>query len=953
MTSSPITESTRFPSNNPGRASLRLALALALAGLTSALGCTGTTFSLPTDGGTEKTRIEGDAALPDGEAADAGDATVGGVKITGDLAFGAVGCGEAAAPRTLHVENLGARSFTLSATLTGGATSPYAFTIKSATVPPQGVGEIEVTPKPIPSTSVVPGTFSDTLTIRTDVDDGAYLIPITETAQGVVLSFDTQAIPFGEVPVSSAQSSTFHVVNAGNVAAQLQLVLGMPSDSSFSVSQAAATVSGGDSLTAAVTFSPTSTGPQSSSVSIVPVAGTALCAPLPKPLSLTGIGENGGLAVSSNALTFGPTNCGTTAAPQALKLTNSGNAPLTWSASFANASPSPYGLSPATTGSLASGASVDLTVTAGPIPAASSVQADFYADTLTFTTDVIGDQPHPVALSQTASGAILAFNPTSVSFGDVPVNTTGIARFQITNSGNSTAKVTVSPSGTGFSDAPSGAVTAPKDAETDFTGSFAPGNSTATSHGTFAVTTTDPLCAPLPSALAATGTGTNGVVAFSPGSLAFGNQSATGFTACGTRAPPQQVTFTNSGNQSYTITAVLQAGASSPYAIAVSPTSGLVAANGGSATITVTPNAIPATSAVPGSYGDSLSVTTTAAGDTAPHVIPLSQSAYGAVLTGAPASIAFPATPVDGQSTVPVGITNSGNASAVLVWNAISNSVFTFDQNVTAPPGGVTTSPVAYFLPTMASTYAGTATFAVTPATIMCQPIPSASVGLSGTGTNGSIVSVTPAQVNFNMVSCGTSGGADVVTIKNDSTGSLTWTASLPTSAAFTLSMPTSGTLASGASATVTVTSTVIPVNASTTTASNGFGSQLTVTTSAMNDTPHVIPILETASGAILSFNPTTLTLPAAQRGMPVAYEVVNTGNVPASVSLALTNPGPATLTLDAPVSGMVSSGTPLQGGVTEDAASLPSSNATVSLTPAAGTVLCQPAPAPMNVTAN
>ena len=935
------------------RASARTVVFISFAPI---LACTSTAFSLASDAGTEKgTSEHTDAAqvVTPPALADAAEAGSSGVRITGNLQFGAVSCGSTAAARTLRVENLGSHAVTLSAMLARGSASPYRVTIEGATIAPSATGEIHVTPKAIPEASPVPGNYTDTLTIRTTEDEAPILVPISETAEGAILSFDTQAIPFGEIPVSSAQSSTFHVVNGGNVPVKLELVVASAPDPSFSVSQVAAIVASSDSLTAAATFSPIAVGAQSSSVSIVPAAGTALCAPLPAPLALSGVGENGGLAVSSHALTFGPTDCGTTAAAQSVTLTNSGNAPLTWSATFANTSPSPFTLTPATTGSLAPGASVDLSVTPGPIPAVSSVQANFYGDALTFNTDVIGDEPHLVTLSETARGAILAFNPTSVAFGDVPVGTTATAAFQVTNGGNAEAAVIVSSSAAAFSASPTGSVLVARGAQVDFTGAFAPTDGTSPSQGTFSLATNAPLCAPIPSPLTVSGTGTNGVVAFSPGSLSFGNQSTTGFTACGTTAPPQQVTFSNSGNQSYTITPKLQAGAASPYVLTVSPTSGVVAANGGSATITVTPSAIPATSAVPGSYGDSLSVTTTAAGDSAPHVISLSQSAYGAILTGAPATIAFPSTPANGESSIPVGITNSGNASAVLVWNGVSSSAFAFDENVSAPPGGVTTSPLAYFLPTAAQSYTGSATLAVTATTPMCQPIPDAGVSLSGTGTNGSIVSVTPAQVDFNMVPCGTSGGSDAVTIKNDSTGTITWTATLPMGAAFTLGNPSSGTLAPGATATLTVTSSVIPVSASTTTMSNGFGSQLTVTTNAMSDAPHVIPIVETASGAILSFNPTNLSLPATQRGTSIAYAVQNLGNVAASVSLTLDNPGPASLTLNAPLAGMVSNGTPLQGSVTESSASSPSSNATVSVAAAAETVLCQPLPGPMTIVAN
>ena len=711
-------------------------------------------------------------------------------------------------------------------------------------------------------------------------------------------------------------------------------------------------MSTGDNITANATFSPTMVGSQTSSVMIVPAAGVPLCAPLPAPLSLSGVGENGGLAVSSNALTFGPTTCGTTAPAQSIMLTNSGNAPLTWTAMLGNVSPVPYTVLPAMTGSLTAGASTTLMIAAGPIPQQSSVQTDFYADTLTFNTDVVGDEPHVVALHQTASGAILAFNPATVDFGDVPVSTTATAHFQVVNTGNAAAHATLTSGAASFAVTPAVATSVGPGLDVSFTGTFMPGTSTTLTSGTFSMASSDPLCAPLPQPLPVSGTGTTGVVAFAPGSLTFGNQTASGFTACGTAAPAQQITFTNSGNQSYAIVPTLELGAASPYAFAMTPASGVVSASGGTATVTVTPKPIPQTSSVPGTYGDSLSVTTSAAGDTGPHIIALAESAYGAILTGVPTSLQFPPTIVGEQSLSSIGITNSGNAAAVLVWTAISDPSFTFGQNTAAPPGGVATNVSAFFQPAAAQAYMATAKFGVAASTILCQPIPTTSVSLLGTGTTGSTVTVTP-QVNFNMVPCGTSGGSDTVTVKNNSTASITWSAALAAGASFTLGMPASGTLASGASATVTVTSNVIPVSASTTTAANAFGSSLTITTNATGDSPHVVPILETASGAILSFNPTMLNLPLAQQGSPISYQVVNTGNLTATVALTLNNTGVASLTLDAPSAGPVSSGTPLVGAVTEAIGSLPSTDATVSLAPAAGTVLCQPVPAPMTITAN
>ena len=176
---------------------------------------------------------------------------------------------------------------------------------------------------------------------------------------------------------------------------------------------------------------------------------------------------------------------------------------------------------------------------------------------------------------------------------------------------------------------------------------------------------------------------------------------------------------------------------------------GVVAAGGGSATITVTPKAIPQSSAVPGVYGDTLVVTTTASGD-APHAVPLAQSAYGAILNAPPAALAFPATPAGGQSMSQVGITNTGNAPATLTWGAISNGAFTFDANVVLLPGGVTTTSNGYFAPIALTPYAATATMGVAPSTVLCQPIPAPVVALSGTGTNAPVVSVLPNPIALN-----------------------------------------------------------------------------------------------------------------------------------------------------------------------------------------------------------
>jgi hypothetical protein len=319
------------------------------------------------------------------------------------------------------------------------------------------------------------------------------------------------------------------------------------------------------------------------------------------------------------------------------------------------------------------------------------------------------------------------------------VGTTVTSAFQVVNRGNAGATITLLSTGSPFSVAPAGAAVLGANSAASFTGAFAPVTSITLASGSFSIASASDLCAPLPSPLLVSGTGTNGVLAFAPGSLAFGNQGAIGLTACGTQAPPRQVTFTNSGNQDYVITPVLEGGTASPYALLMSPANGTVEANGGSLTLTVTPAPVPQESATPGSYNDTLRITTTVSGDATPHLISLSEGAYGAILGGAPGTLAFPNTPIAGESDVPIALTKSGNAPATVEWRTISNAVFSFDQDFTAAPGGVVTSPLAYFQPLLAQPYGGTAVLGVSASTILCQPILSPLVNLTGTGTSGAV----------------------------------------------------------------------------------------------------------------------------------------------------------------------------------------------------------------------
>jgi hypothetical protein len=158
-------------------------------------------------------------------------------------------------------------------------------------------------------------------------------------------------------------------------------------------------------------------------------------------------------------------------------------------------------------------------------------------------------------------------------------------------------------------------------------------------------------------------------VGVSTTALAFGDVS------CGTTAAAKTVVVTNTGKSAVTFTATLALGGRSPYT--VSPASGTVAANG-KATLTVTPEAIPARNLATEAFDDTLTIKTNASGDT-PHAVALTETAAGAMLylldpTGVPQpTIAIVSSPVRGNSPVSTNLENVGNAAEAVSYVVVAS----------------------------------------------------------------------------------------------------------------------------------------------------------------------------------------------------------------------------------------------------------------------------------------
>jgi hypothetical protein len=363
--------------------------------------------------------------------------------------------------------------------------------------------KITVTPAPIPSTSATTDDlYADRVTITTDVfGDNAHVVKLHETASGARLSFKRGAIPFGDVPNQTQASTPFWVKNTGNSPADVMLTV---SGAPFGVSPTQSSpVPDSGSLAASASFTPTSTGPFNGTISIA--TSDVLCAPLPKPLTLTGNGTRGEVSLSTQSLDFGDVACGSTAVPQSLHLKNIGTAPLTWSGALGKTN-SPYTID-VMSGTLGAGQEVVITATPKAVPQSSAVTPGLYDDVFTITTNVPNDSPHAVQLVESALGAILSY-PTSHSFGTFTMGTTSPPwPFSVTNSGNQQATVVFTPaqgSPFAFGNATiSVATTAPGNDYATYTAPAPP--LTSNNENVPVTVTSTALCAPLPGPIALSG----------------------------------------------------------------------------------------------------------------------------------------------------------------------------------------------------------------------------------------------------------------------------------------------------------------------------------------------------------------------------------------------------------------------------------------------------------------
>jgi len=356
------------------------------------------------------------------------------------------------------------------------------------------------------------------------------------------LGANPATLSFGNVTVGTTSTQKVVLTNTGQ--ASVTVSAANLSGSAFSISGLALplTLAPGQNTSVNVSFTPTSAGNSSGSVSVVnngPVS--------PMLVSLSGIGVGAAQAsLSPTSLSFGSVTLGNTAS-QTVTLTNSGGSALNISAVSSNGDFTNHNNCPS---SLAAGGSCTLTVTFTP----SAVGAR--SGTLSVSDDASGS-PQQATLSGTGVNTPVpgaSLSSANVVFGSLVVNTTSAAQaLTLTNTGNAALSITGISSSGDFAQTNNCPASLAASATCTINLTFTP---TAVGSRTGTLSITDNAgSSPQQAALSGTGVNTpTPSVSLAPTNLSFGNE------LIGSTTTSQAVVLTNNGSAALSISGLASSG---------------------------------------------------------------------------------------------------------------------------------------------------------------------------------------------------------------------------------------------------------------------------------------------------------------------------------------------------------------------------------------------------------
>ena len=343
------------------------------------------------------------------------------------LAFGDVPVGSSST-MTVTLSDAGTDDTFISDTVTLGGQNPGDFNIGATTcaqsvsglyVPAGGSCTADVTFAPTAT-----GNRSASLGFTNSSVDGTQTLALTGTGTAPAMSLSATSLDFGQQHVGTSQAQTVTVTNTGTA----NLIVGLATTTGdFTADLTACNlqpVPPGQTCGIIVTFTPTSTGPQSGTLTVTSNAASGS-----DTVALTGTGVNPVIAVTPGIVAFGAVPIGTVSNQQIITVTNAGTTSLHVAGTTVSA---PFMISDGCTGggAIAPGGSCQIGVQFAPASTGSA------SGTLTITSD---GGTATVALS--GSGSPSADLNVSMGAGPNPVHRNKALTYAITvrNAGPSAA----------------------------------------------------------------------------------------------------------------------------------------------------------------------------------------------------------------------------------------------------------------------------------------------------------------------------------------------------------------------------------------------------------------------------------------------------------------------------------------------------------------------------------
>jgi len=271
-------------------------------------------------------------------------------------------------------------------------------------------------------------------------------VSLSGTGTAPAVSLSPTSLAFGNQPVgtpSTAQSLTLS--NTGNAALSITSVAltGTNAGDFAQTNTCGSSVAAGGNCAITVTFTPAATGSRTASVSITDNASGS-----PQSVSLSGTGTASVVSLSPTSLAFGNQPVGTPSTAQSLTLSNTGSAALSiTSVALTGTNAGDFAQTNTCGSSVAASANCTISVTFTPSARGSRTAS-------VSITDNASGSPQTVNLSGTGTAPVGSLSPTSLAFGNQPVDMTSAAQaVTLSNTGNAALSITsLALTGTNASD---------------------------------------------------------------------------------------------------------------------------------------------------------------------------------------------------------------------------------------------------------------------------------------------------------------------------------------------------------------------------------------------------------------------------------------------------------------------------------------------------------------------